>query len=158
MWVVLYLFTWAAGAELVNWSGVGAALLIGLFQGSTWMTELLSVQKYPQYAAYQATTSRLLPWVPGPSLDSPEGKLALRNAAAEARRVLLQRAAERLGAPVAALQVVNGTVAITADASRRVTYAELVANGFATGLDWNKQYGNGLTVTTVVMRQPVGNA
>ena len=85
MWVVLYLFTWAAGAELVNWSGVGAALLIGLFQGSTWMTELLSVQKYPQYAAYQATTSRLLPWVPGPSLDSPEGKLALRNAAAASK-------------------------------------------------------------------------
>jgi hypothetical protein len=84
MWVVFYLFTWSSGAELVNWSGLGALLLIGLFQGSTWMTELLTLSKYPAYRAYQATTSRLVPWVPGPSLDAPEGKLALRNAAASA--------------------------------------------------------------------------
>jgi hypothetical protein len=34
--------------------------------------------------AYQRTTSRLVPWIPGPSLDSPEGKLALRNTAGAA--------------------------------------------------------------------------
>ena len=84
MWVVFYLFSWAAGAPALNWSGLGALLLIGLFQGSTWMTELLTAQRYPMYAAYQRTTSRLLPWVPGPSLDSAEGKLIARGAVAAA--------------------------------------------------------------------------
>jgi nicotinate dehydrogenase subunit B len=50
----------------------------------------------------------------------------MRRVAAEARRVLLELAAERLGAPVAELAVANGTIAVKADASRSVTYAELV--------------------------------
>jgi hypothetical protein len=44
------------------------------------MTEALTLAKYPSYAAYQQSTSRLLPWFPGPSLDSAEGKLIARNA------------------------------------------------------------------------------
>ena len=80
MWLVFYAFTWAAGAHALNWSCLGALLLVGLFQGSTWMTELLTAQKYPAYAAYQRTTSRLVPFFPGASLDSPEGKLVLRKA------------------------------------------------------------------------------
>jgi len=39
----------------------GAVLLILLFQGSTTFTERISAQKYPEYKAYQACTSRLLP-------------------------------------------------------------------------------------------------
>jgi hypothetical protein len=39
MWLVFYAFSWAAGAHAANWSAVGALLLVGLFQGSTWMTE-----------------------------------------------------------------------------------------------------------------------
>ena len=130
MWLVFYAFSWAAGAHAANWSAIGALLLVGLFQGSTWMTErelrarargararmrvaapllsqgcvltghlslslsislslflpcaVLTAGKYPQYMAYQRTTSRLVPWIPGPSLDSPEGKLALRNTAGAA--------------------------------------------------------------------------
>jgi protein-S-isoprenylcysteine O-methyltransferase Ste14 len=41
---------------------VGAALLSLLFQGSTRFTEELTLAKYPAYADYQRTTSRLLPW------------------------------------------------------------------------------------------------
>ena len=52
---------------------LGPALLSLLFLGSTAMTEALSVDKYPAYAAFQQTTSRLLPWLPGPPLDSEEG-------------------------------------------------------------------------------------
>ena len=41
------------------------ALLIALFQGSTWMTEVITLEKYgAPYAHYQATVSRLLPWFP----------------------------------------------------------------------------------------------
>ena len=32
-----------------------------------------------RYAAYQRTTSRLLPWLPGPLLDSDEGKRILED-------------------------------------------------------------------------------
>ena len=44
------------------------------------MTEALTLDKYPAYAAYQLTTSRLLPWLPGPPLDSEEGARILARA------------------------------------------------------------------------------
>ena len=74
------------------------------------------------------------------------GANALRNAAAEARRVFLARASDQLGAPVDALRVADGTVFVASDRDRAVTYAELIADGFKTDLDWNEQYGNGLQV------------
>ncbi len=74
------------------------------------------------------------------------GANPLRNAAAEARRVLLARASEHLEAPPAALGVADGVVFVTAEPGRRVGYGELIAAGFATGLDWNKRYGNSLEV------------
>lgn len=67
-WWVFYGFTWAVGAPWLNWAAGGAFLLTLLFQGSTQMTERLSAAKYPEYARYQETTSRLLPLWPGPKL------------------------------------------------------------------------------------------
>ena len=49
-----------------------------------------------------------------------------RAAAAEARRVLLELAAERLEAPVGELTTAKGVVSVRGDARRSVTYAELV--------------------------------
>ncbi|MFY0538836.1 hypothetical protein [Nannocystis pusilla] len=39
-------------------------LLTLLFHGSTTFTEQLSRAKYPTYADYQRSTSRLVPWFP----------------------------------------------------------------------------------------------
>jgi len=50
----------------------------------------------------------------------------MRRVAAEARRVLLELASVRLGAPVAALSVRDGVVTVTADAARQVTYGQLL--------------------------------
>jgi len=50
----------------------------------------------------------------------------MRRVAAEARRVLLEMAAARLGVPVAQLTVSDGVVAVTTDSSKRVTYGELI--------------------------------
>ncbi len=50
---------------------------------------------------------------------------AVRAAAAQARLILTDLAAQRLGLPRAALTVDHGTVYATADKSRRVTYGEL---------------------------------
>jgi CO/xanthine dehydrogenase Mo-binding subunit len=50
----------------------------------------------------------------------------MRRVAAEARRVLLELAAERLSTPVAELSVNKGMVTALADAGKAVSYAELV--------------------------------
>ena len=75
------------------------------------------------------------------------GASPLRNAAAEARRVLVARASEHLGIPVSELDVAGGAVFAEGEPRLGVTYAELIAEGFRTELDWNGQYGNGLLVT-----------
>ncbi len=64
MWWTYYVFSIAAGAGWLNWTIAGAVLLTLLFQGSTWLTEKISLRKYPAYADYQRTTSRLAPWFP----------------------------------------------------------------------------------------------
>lgn len=66
MWWSLYLFSVGAGAGWLNGSIAGAALLSMLFHGSTAFTESITLSKYPDYAAYQRTTSRLLPLPPRP--------------------------------------------------------------------------------------------
>jgi len=76
-----------------------------------------------------------------------QGAIPLRNAAAEARRVLVTRAADVLGVPVEQCQVEDGTVSVTGANDRSVSYTTLIADGFDTNLDWNGNYGNGLNVS-----------
>ncbi len=71
--------------------------------------------------------------------------VAIRNAAAEARRVLLELASEELQAPINELKVFDGTISVASDTSRSVTYGELIGDRhFATTLEWNGRYGNSL--------------
>ena len=56
------------------------------------------------------------------------GGTETRAAAAEARRVLLELAAERLDARVGDLTTAKGVVSVGGDAARSVTYAELVGD------------------------------
>lgn len=55
----------------------------------------------------------------------------LQQVAAEARRVLLTRAASCLGVPVDALQIENGVVFVSADPARSVPFAGLIAEPFS---------------------------
>lgn len=72
------------------------------------------------------------------------GGMALRNAAAEARRVLVERAAQKLGVAADQLRVENGVVM---SGSQRITYSDLIGGQyFHHKLEWNKQYGNPLKV------------
>lgn len=64
LWWSFSVFAIAAGAGVVDVAMLGAPILTLLFQGSTSLTERLSVEKYPSYAEYQATTSRIVPWPP----------------------------------------------------------------------------------------------
>ncbi len=71
-----------------------------------------------------------------------KGGAALRNAAAEARRVLVEMAAEKLGVPADRLAVVGGVVGVKGEAGKNVTYAQLIGGKwFDVPMEWNKQIG-----------------
>jgi len=73
-----------------------------------------------------------------------EGAVTLRYAAAEARRVLLDMAAEKLGVPVAQLSVQDGVVS---GGGKSVSYGELIGGRqFEVAMKWNGKIGNPLLV------------
>jgi len=74
-----------------------------------------------------------------------EGGKQLRVAAAEARRVLLDLAAEKLGVPADQLVVDGGVVHGNTEMAKSVTYGELVGGRyFNVTLAWNGKIGNPL--------------
>ncbi len=80
----------------------------------------------------------------------------MRNAAAEARRVLIDMAAKRMKVPVSALSVSDGVIGVTGDASRKVSYGELIGDKhFNVTMKWNRRYGNWLNVTGKAKPKPV---
>jgi steroid 5-alpha reductase family enzyme len=70
VWVTLH--TWSCYSTEVpfNWTGIGVLCYLALFQGSTWLTELLSMQKYPEYRDYKQKVGMFVPssgaYTPGP--------------------------------------------------------------------------------------------
>jgi len=74
-----------------------------------------------------------------------DGGKQMRVAAAEARRVLVEMAATKLGLPADQLTVTDGVVHAQGDASKKASYAELIGGQyFNVQLDWNKKFGNPL--------------
>ena len=75
------------------------------------------------------------------------GAKPLRNAAAEARRILVERAAGVLKVPADKLIVANGVVAVADTPASSVSYADLIGGKhFAASVEWNKQVGNFMDV------------
>jgi len=73
------------------------------------------------------------------------GGKQMRVAAAEARRVLVEMAAQRLSIPADQLTVTDGVVHARTDASKKASYAELIGGRyFNVPLEWNKEMGNTL--------------
>ena len=66
-WWALFFFGAIAAGSVLQWTVLGAALLTGLFIGSTTFTESITRSKYPEYADYQATTSAVVPFPPRPA-------------------------------------------------------------------------------------------
>ncbi len=62
IWICFYFFSIAASGQWFNWSITGSLLLILLFQGSASFSEEISANKYPEYANYQRTVSRFIPF------------------------------------------------------------------------------------------------
>jgi nicotinate dehydrogenase subunit B len=81
------------------------------------------------------------------ALGIQAGAKPLRNAAAEARRILVDMAAKQLGVRTDRLAVSDGVVASLDDASKRASYAELIGGKyFNAKVEWNQHIGNGLDV------------
>ena len=73
------------------------------------------------------------------------GGATLRFAAAEARRVLIEMAAQRFDAPADQLEVTDGVIGQRGAPDKRVSYGELIGGRrFDVTLQWNGQYGNTL--------------
>lgn len=81
------------------------------------------------------------------------GGAALRVAAAEARRILLERASQRLGVPAERLTVHNGV--ISAGPKHQIGYASLLADGFfREPIGWNGRFGNELALFSKAQPKP----
>ena len=77
------------------------------------------------------------------------GVRLLRKAAAEARRVLLDRASEKLGVPASQLSVRDGVI------NGKVSYGELVGGKyFNHKVEWNKQTGNPMDIQVPAKPKP----
>jgi nicotinate dehydrogenase subunit B len=74
-----------------------------------------------------------------------KGGVTMRNAAAEARRVLVEMASEKLGVPAERLTVDNGVVSDKTDFGKKISYGELIGGRhFDVQLEWNKVIGSDL--------------
>ena len=62
IWIVFYFFSVAATGSWINWSVMGAILLVLLFWGSSSFSESISAGKYPDYAEYKKRVPRFVPF------------------------------------------------------------------------------------------------
>ena len=65
VWIALYLWAALLTKGFLNWTIGGVLCYLLLFQGSTWLTELISTRKYPEYTEYQKRVGRFIPRLPG---------------------------------------------------------------------------------------------
>lgn len=65
IWITFYFFSVAATGQWINWSVMGAILLVLLFWGSSNFSESISSAKYPEYAAYKKQVPRFVPLIFG---------------------------------------------------------------------------------------------
>ncbi len=63
IWIVFYFFSVSATGIWLNWSVIGAILLVLLFWGSSNFSEAISSGKYPEYEDYKKKTPRFIPLV-----------------------------------------------------------------------------------------------
>ena len=76
-WGVLYAWSCIASGTWYNWTGIGFAGYLALFQASTWLTELLSEQKYPDYKHNRRQDGKFIPTrLAPPKMPSPKPAIA----------------------------------------------------------------------------------
>jgi steroid 5-alpha reductase family enzyme len=61
IWIFFYQWSCYATKSLYSWAAFGPTFLVLLFQGSTWLTELITSGKYPEYSEYQRRVGMFAP-------------------------------------------------------------------------------------------------
>ncbi|MGN6750133.1 MAG: molybdopterin cofactor-binding domain-containing protein, partial [Xanthobacteraceae bacterium] len=143
--------------QLSSYIAVNADGTISVFSGKTDLGQGLEVALAQMVAEELDVPFKVVKVVTGDTATSvnqggassasgiSEGGKQLRAAAAEARRVLLELAAERLGVPPEQLSIDGGVVHSNTEMAKSVTYAELVGGRyFNVTLAWNGKIGNPL--------------
>jgi steroid 5-alpha reductase family enzyme len=72
VWVALYQWGCLESYTFTNWTFAGAFSYLILFQSSTWLTELISAGKYPEYKVYQSRVGKFMPKAKRTSMDAPK--------------------------------------------------------------------------------------
>src|SRR6266404_7526425 len=91
------------------------------------------------------------------STGAEKGGVALRDAAAEARRVLVGMASTRLGVAADRLEVTDGVAAVSGDPARKLSYGELIGGRyFDLPMKWNGKLGNDLVAEGQAKPKPPG--
>jgi len=62
IWITFYFFSVSSTGSWLNWSVIGAILLVLLFWGSSNFSESISAGKYPGYAEYKKRVPRFIPF------------------------------------------------------------------------------------------------
>jgi steroid 5-alpha reductase family enzyme len=70
-WLTLYQWCCCESYTWMNWTFSAAFAYLCLFQASTWLTEMLSDQKYPEYRLYQERVGKFLPKFSTKSMEEP---------------------------------------------------------------------------------------
>ena len=86
------------------------------------------------------------------SFGVSHGAKPLRNAAAEARRILLEQASRELGVSPNELKIADGVVS---GGGKQTTYAQLIGGKrFGEQVEWNKQVGNFMDIKVQAKPKP----
>jgi CO/xanthine dehydrogenase Mo-binding subunit len=146
--------------KLDTWIAVHPDNTVTVFHGKTDLGQGLETAFRQIVAEEMDLTFKQVKSIVGDTAQSPHqggasgstgvtgGGPAVRNMAAEARRVLVETASKQLGVPVSQLTVREGVVSSSSGA--KVTYGELLGGKlFNTTVQSNMQFGNGLTAVGI---------
>lgn len=87
IWFTLFQWSCVASSTPYSWFGAGAGVLIMLFQGSTWLTELITAGKYPEYKAYQKQVNMFVPTTSFSGYKAPLPKVIRTSELAAKKKV-----------------------------------------------------------------------
>lgn len=80
IWLTMYLWCCYRTETYLQWTGLGVLGYLLIFQGSTRLTEAISVMKYPEYSEYQARVGMFIPRLSvEPKKTKRSGKKAVRS-------------------------------------------------------------------------------
>ncbi|PSN67892.1 DUF1295-domain-containing protein [Corynespora cassiicola Philippines] len=79
VWVALYQWSCCESWTYVNWTFAGAMSYLILFQASTWLTELLTSKKYPEYKIYQERVGKFVPKGNTKSMEGAKAEVKLET-------------------------------------------------------------------------------